>query len=576
MELSYIWVEKFRNIERQGFNLSSKHFFEYNSENHNLTIVKNENFIENLFDNNISNITGLIGQNATGKTNLLELITYLMDGANTKIARPFFVILTSETNKFLGYFFETPIPYHSGIDFKPYKSGIENFDTIFFSNVFDGRKHDFDKNTKDLSTNNLLSSKFGENFYTNYSKDIQRQIRFINSPQFKLLENVESEIYPQSANQFAPTHVRLTGPSWGNIFARAKSFDVSNAEITKEGGFIRLEAFCREMRKKIIAVKYPKEDNKLIIVYTAFLVYIDFLINEFGEKDIKEDFLDTKKIKREIAGYLFKEEEKHSLSEIHDIIVDKISLEIDSNNPYGFERVTFLKELTVTNFKDTIVEEQGKNASRRVEFKIPYSKEIGSFLRRYLDAVTNQNLSYSIEWDGISSGHKAYIGLFSRFNDFWQKRRSKNGNILVCIDEGDLYFHPKWQTEFLYKLIKILPQLFEGVTIQIILTTHSPFLVSDLPKSNLLFLRKDSDGLTSVIPNNEIEGETFGGNIGELFIRAFFMGGSLISHFAASKIKELIGKANGKIEFSPTDEILFSQIGENMIKNYIKSRRQND
>jgi hypothetical protein len=141
---------------------------------------------------------------------------------------------------------------------------------------------------------------------------------------------------------------------------------------------------------------------------------------------------------------------------------------------------------------------------------------------------------------------------------------------LICIDEGDLYFHPKWQTEFLFKLINILPKLLDK-NCQIFLTTHSPFLVSDLPKSNLLFVQKDQDGNLSVIPKEQIEGETFGGNIGELYLDAFFMQGSLISHFAASKIQAIVDKVkDNKTQLTNEDRILIDEIGEQLIKLQIK------
>jgi hypothetical protein len=103
------------------------------------------------------------------------------------------------------------------------------------------------------------------------------------------------------------------------------------------------------------------------------------------------------------------------------------------------------------------------------------------------------------------------------------------------------------------------------------LTTHSPFLVSDLPKDNLLFVNKNQDGNLSVIPNDEIDGETFGGNIGELFLDAFFMKGSLISHFAASKIQIMVDKIRiqgGQIDVN--DRILISVIGDELIRSQLK------
>ena len=42
MELVYLWVEKYKNIENQGFNFSPR--FEYEFKDGVLTIIENEYF----------------------------------------------------------------------------------------------------------------------------------------------------------------------------------------------------------------------------------------------------------------------------------------------------------------------------------------------------------------------------------------------------------------------------------------------------------------------------------------------------------------------------------------------------
>ena len=314
-------------------------------------------------------------------------------------------------------------------------------------------------------------------------------------------------------------------------------------------------------------------DENALLYFTAFLVYIDFLINLVSDEGIKDRQILISQLNKLLEGLLFRSSPKMQIEDLYAFIVKRFSIDVDKKFAHEFERFRFLFDMDQYRFSNVIRQEQGKNSSRKVEFLINYNSKIGSFIRDYLEVVYTNTLSYSFEWEGISSGHKAYISLFSRFHNYYQRRRSKRGTILICMDEGDLYFHPKWQTEFLYKLVTILPEILTDERIQIVLSTHSPFLVSDLPYQNLLFLKKENSGNTVVMANKEAEKRTFGGNIGELYEDAFFLDNAIISQFAFEKISSLVDRVretDGK-NISEEDLLLIDMIGESLIRNKLKS-----
>lgn len=104
--------------------------------------------------------------------------------------------------------------------------------------------------------------------------------------------------------------------------------------------------------------------------------------------------------------------------------------------------------------------------------------------------------------------------------------------INVILDEVELYFHPDLQRRFVKNLMDVLKNIgikhVEGINITIV--THSPFVLTDIPKSNILFMGKNSNG--------DIQ-ETFGANIHELLNSNFFMEYS-IGDLARTEIENLI------------------------------------
>ena len=70
MELVYLWVEKYKNIHKQGFNFSPKFDCDYDGKN--LTIKPKEH-VENFFGKNI-NVTAIVGENGSGKSSVLKLL----------------------------------------------------------------------------------------------------------------------------------------------------------------------------------------------------------------------------------------------------------------------------------------------------------------------------------------------------------------------------------------------------------------------------------------------------------------------------------------------------------------------
>ena len=107
--------------------------------------------------------------------------------------------------------------------------------------------------------------------------------------------------------------------------------------------------------------------------------------------------------------------------------------------------------------------------------------------------------------------------------------------INVVFDEIELYFHPDLQRRFLSLIISALRNIHidhvEGVNL--LLVTHSPFVLSDIPRSNVLVL---SD-------KEQMEGETFCANIHEMLGQSFFMEYSM-GQIAQEEVERIFSRYN--------------------------------
>lgn len=115
-------------------------------------------------------------------------------------------------------------------------------------------------------------------------------------------------------------------------------------------------------------------------------------------------------------------------------------------------------------------------------------------------------------------------------------RRAKYRYANIILDEIELYFHPEYQRKFVEHILNCIrtAELKEIKSVNILMITHSPFILSDIPKSNVLFLK---DGK----PFYNMQENTFAANIHSLLRNGFFLEKGSIGSFARKKIDMMFG-----------------------------------
>ena len=153
-----------------------------------------------------------------------------------------------------------------------------------------------------------------------------------------------------------------------------------------------------------------------------------------------------------------------------------------------------------------------------------------------------------VDMDTFSSGEKQLLNTQSAIiyhlqnlsSIFKDRTRMKYPQVNIILEEIELYFHPEYQRSFIYSLISLLESSGISVNItdvNILIVTHSPFILSDIPKSNVLFLKDGS-------PDSKMQENTFGSNIHSMLKNGFFLPSLPIGEFAYEKINGLFERLN--------------------------------
>ena len=125
----------------------------------------------------------------------------------------------------------------------------------------------------------------------------------------------------------------------------------------------------------------------------------------------------------------------------------------------------------------------------------------------------------------------------------------KYHDINIVLDEIEVCFHPDYQRKFVKNLLGVLNRLKlnESFGIHLLMTTHSPFILSDIPSSQIMYLeegRRLKGNRLEEMPN------PFAANVSEILHQSFFLDQGFMGEFARDRILSLARFLKGE----PTTE----------------------
>lgn len=513
MELVYLWIGKDKVIENEGFNFSPRFRCKY--ENGVLDVEFLGNARTSFFSKNID-ITAVVGENGSGKSSLVQHLLFHHTSSDFEYA----------DNKYEYKMWVSDGVSESvwEVSFQEY---ISNKNIILYHEDIDSTLY-----RNQYNSNQIIANIIGtEDRYIIHNIAISSYVHITKAHIFKDINFIPTHLELKFINTIDLNHL---------IGYRYEEDDDWNDTIRhhqiNESNINNLSQFFEKEIVKTID-KYKGTGNLKDYLYIREYLYkvanrdtksINIIIDLINDNYTKTDLVQT------LEKELFNADTEKVFREIADAV-----------NNFKFKNYKNMEVKLTDDLESFLL-----NVHRGF-FNISFFRKDGD-VKIYLS--------------DLSSGEQKFINIFA--NIFYiarTKYKDSDKDYLLILDEPDTYLHPSWQKKIISYLISFFEKtsIFKNNKIEILITSHSPFILSDIPKHHVVFLKKGKQILALD------RKDTFGSNIHTLLSDGFFMDNGLIGEFAKNKIEDIINfLTNKQTRMVSHEEVesIISIIGEPVLK----------
>lgn len=569
-ELVYVYVEQiYSKIRKQSINFSNELTVSF--EENKLEIKENDYMLpKNFFGEKISNISLIIGKNGVGKSSLLDLISFGEKNRKKFLPRVQFFQIFHVKNQL--FYFEGS----DALKRKIFGNNSPQKNTFFFEKTPDGeffvlkelKKHILEINYQKLrhkidwiDVNNPTNENDGKisrqlknsivindileflpdqkevfnnediiirikqkGLYTRYSADILFCLYYGENQDLKDIQESFS-IISKRINE------RLRGDNGQETFTR-KYQDDKYKKYKKDYFILRI------LEKQIIKEIESSENRK------------EILLEFFETREREKIFLDElEELDEESIDFTWEKEviHKNINRKINCLVrfLDGVQIDKKSNSR---KRIDYSELLSILNS----VDEEIFTTFNEISFSVTE----GNLLRnKIVTQLSEKYLTmFQMKFSNLSDGEMVYVNTFVQI----KKAVTNNNEVLLVLDEPDLNLHPEWSRLFVQSMVSLVERNSSG-KVQIIMTTHSPFLLTDFPKKNVFFISESTKNNNKIIKNAK---KSFAGNLYDIASDSFFLSFP-IGEFARKKLNSFDRITNKE------KKNLLELVDDDMLKNIL-------
>jgi predicted ATPase len=604
-QLLFVYIKELRNcFNQQEFCFTNDFDISFNEEK--LLIEKKGNPYKKLWGGKINNINLIVGKNGAGKSTLLDLL------GSTKSSRLKLLEKSKTANNERRSFEEWFALYHIEDDIfviegnNPYLlRNLKQVPKLTSDEYSICIKYDF------LKKNAKYFDYIQFNKYTrerkSYSLDRKMHALYMSN-------SVRKDWYLNNQRRDEQDHYvgfkrrYLNNPLYSNIYRfMSEDYKILEKKFTAQN------AVCEVRREELYDLFYEEDlantmefklyhDNSKILLFNNDYIFSKILNKDKKNKvenwSVKEKFI-IKYLELMVLGWWVNlGRDKLDDSEKQNCInnVESILWESENFN----ETVKYLKQVLQQIFNSL----NDKVSLEWPEFDIGIIDNIIKMLinikedfyisDQVISVITNNGLEESIYdflyfFDGLnedeiyinikvrfknmSSGELEFVNGFANLYSAIQMaiQNKEIDTLLLLLDEPDASFHPEWSRRYIHNIYNFLDRVDYGKDLkyQIIITTHSPFIVSDVPKEHITCIKIQEDGFGRIQRISTKADFGFMSNFYDIIQSDFFITSPIGEH-AKYLFEETVSRITSWKEYDEHEienvNGIISAIGEDVIR----------